>query len=349
MKKYRFNVFDDSQWPTKEELTLNESQYKAFKLALTHEFAVIQGPPGTGKTFLGVKLAQTLLRNLSVKKGTLMLVICYTNHALDQFLEAIMGFTKSVARIGGRSRNEAMDEINLHTLRRNSAKVTVTQMNTFFKHKKNLQYVVHRLKEAMESLDSVSNSVFSYESIATFIQESTFLANFSPGCKDPLKTWLFENCIYYSNSDSIQWDDYDDDEENTDFFKNIDDDFRQAHDAVLDDFEEDKDFENAKATGHSLSFSLNTAKSEVRRLTNCYKSSNEQREKHFLSQQILILRGEINLFEVSDLRIFLGKYTQTCISICGSTHNILGTCRRGSSPKKSCDPSHPKICQGRVG
>ncbi|CAH2048546.1 unnamed protein product, partial [Iphiclides podalirius] len=40
-----FQVADANTWPTNEQLGLNESQYEAFKLALTHEFAVIQGPP----------------------------------------------------------------------------------------------------------------------------------------------------------------------------------------------------------------------------------------------------------------------------------------------------------------
>lgn len=37
-------------WPKMEELGLDESQMKAFQLAITKELAIIQGPPGTGKT-----------------------------------------------------------------------------------------------------------------------------------------------------------------------------------------------------------------------------------------------------------------------------------------------------------
>ncbi|CAG9814752.1 unnamed protein product [Phaedon cochleariae] len=67
---------------------LNGSQVTAFKAALSQEISVIQGPPGTGKTFLGLKIADTLLRNKEAWfNHTPMLVICYTNHALDQFLE----------------------------------------------------------------------------------------------------------------------------------------------------------------------------------------------------------------------------------------------------------------------
>ena len=39
-----------------ESLGFNESQMRAFKMALTKRFAVIQGPPGTEKTYVGLKV-----------------------------------------------------------------------------------------------------------------------------------------------------------------------------------------------------------------------------------------------------------------------------------------------------
>ncbi|WP_337219490.1 AAA domain-containing protein, partial [Vibrio parahaemolyticus] len=68
-----------------------------------------QGPPGTGKTYIGTKIAQTLLVNSKFS----ILVVCYTNHALDQFLENILKFTDSIARVGSRSKNEAMEKLSL--------------------------------------------------------------------------------------------------------------------------------------------------------------------------------------------------------------------------------------------
>lgn len=79
------------------------------------------GPPGTGKTYVGLKLVKTLLRNLypcnnskrsreklftvyDMEESEVMdertpnlmenpiLLVCYTNHALDQFLEGILEF-----------------------------------------------------------------------------------------------------------------------------------------------------------------------------------------------------------------------------------------------------------------
>lgn len=48
-----FHSLDAEAWPQMEELGLDESQMKAFQLALTKELAIIQGPPGTGKRFKG--------------------------------------------------------------------------------------------------------------------------------------------------------------------------------------------------------------------------------------------------------------------------------------------------------
>ena len=81
-------------WPDKESLGFNESQMRAFKLALTKQFALIQGPPGTGKTYVGLKIARALLDNSSLwRKGkdkSPILMVSYTNHALDQFLEGLL-------------------------------------------------------------------------------------------------------------------------------------------------------------------------------------------------------------------------------------------------------------------
>lgn len=56
--------------------------------------AVIQGPPGTGKTFIGRMITTTALSapilTGSFTRPPRILVLCYTNHALDSFLEDLM-------------------------------------------------------------------------------------------------------------------------------------------------------------------------------------------------------------------------------------------------------------------
>ncbi|XP_075033777.1 NFX1-type zinc finger-containing protein 1 [Mixophyes fleayi] len=118
----KINILNPRAWPSKETLGLDESQIEAVRLALTKELAIIQGPPGTGKTYVGLKIAQALLTNTSAwqinDRSYPILVVCYTNHALDQFLEGIHQFLgKGIVRVGGRSSSEVLKEFNLRELR----------------------------------------------------------------------------------------------------------------------------------------------------------------------------------------------------------------------------------------
>ena len=133
MKYAAINPLDLNAWPTKEEMGLDESQYQAVQTAITKEFSVIQGPPGTGKTFIGLKICRLLLENKDVwlpnQRTRPILVVCYTNHALDQFLEGILQFMEPVsregvpqlARLGGRisSENERLQQCLLNNIKEN--------------------------------------------------------------------------------------------------------------------------------------------------------------------------------------------------------------------------------------
>ncbi|CAG9824500.1 unnamed protein product [Phaedon cochleariae] len=112
-------TFSPLDWGKRRFYWLNDTQNEAFRAALTKEFAIIQGPPGTGKTFLGLWIARTLLRNMSVwYTKTPILVICYTNHALDQFLQGLLPETNRVVRVGGQSKNENLNSFNIRHQRR---------------------------------------------------------------------------------------------------------------------------------------------------------------------------------------------------------------------------------------
>ena len=117
MQLRRVPILDASQRPSADDLGLDDSQRHAFFAALTQRFSVIQGPPGTGKTYLGLRIVQTLLKNKGVWNGdhrdSPILVICYTNHALDQFLEGILKITEKIVRIGGQSKCTALNEYSL--------------------------------------------------------------------------------------------------------------------------------------------------------------------------------------------------------------------------------------------
>ncbi|XP_044747132.1 NFX1-type zinc finger-containing protein 1-like isoform X3 [Coccinella septempunctata] len=116
---YQEDDWDEGPNPTVSEL--NESQNDAYDAALTRQLSIIQGPPGTGKTFVGLKIVETLLKNSRAwHKDSPILVICFTNHALDQFLESIIEHTDEIVRIGGQSKNEKLKGFQLNELSRDA-------------------------------------------------------------------------------------------------------------------------------------------------------------------------------------------------------------------------------------
>ncbi|CAG0921345.1 unnamed protein product [Notodromas monacha] len=108
-----FSQDSRGNWPDNKGFGLDNSQLEALKCGLLNQVAVIQGPPGCGKTYVGLKLVKAMLANRAWGNRSPILVICYTNHALDQFLEGILKFTKRVARIGGRSKSALLEKYNI--------------------------------------------------------------------------------------------------------------------------------------------------------------------------------------------------------------------------------------------
>jgi hypothetical protein len=51
---------------------------------------------------------------VSIQSSTVVDDSCYTNHALDQFLEHLLGVTDRIVRIGSRSKSEQLEQYNLH-------------------------------------------------------------------------------------------------------------------------------------------------------------------------------------------------------------------------------------------
>ena len=128
-----FDVSRPECWPSVDKVQLDQSQLEAIKMALTQRVSVIQGPPGTGKTYIGLKIVQALLINRDVwdpPRNSPLLVVCYTNHALDQFLEGIIDLNNSntshqfsIARVGGRCKSEKVGEFNIKNIEIRKVKV----------------------------------------------------------------------------------------------------------------------------------------------------------------------------------------------------------------------------------
>lgn len=94
------------------------SQIEAMRVAVTNNVSIIQGPPGTGKSFVGMNVAKYLLESDDEAR---ILCICYTNHALDDFLESLIdsGISKEkIIRLGNspkvseRLKSRCLSEIN---------------------------------------------------------------------------------------------------------------------------------------------------------------------------------------------------------------------------------------------
>ncbi|KAJ7650276.1 P-loop containing nucleoside triphosphate hydrolase protein [Roridomyces roridus] len=106
---------------TGKSIVLDTSQAKSLLSALTQKVSLIQGPPGTGKSFIGALLAKALVDGTDQT----ILVVCYTNHALDQFLEDLVNIGISddkIVRVGGKAnaQTERMSLFNQTAVSRRS-------------------------------------------------------------------------------------------------------------------------------------------------------------------------------------------------------------------------------------
>ncbi|KAG7441498.1 uncharacterized protein BT62DRAFT_908111 [Guyanagaster necrorhizus] len=100
----------------KTSSNLDPSQCDAVVDALTREVSLIQGPPGTGKSFTGKELLRVLFAN----KVKPIVMIAFTNHALDHMLLSLLDadITKNLVRLGSRSSDERINEYTLDKLER---------------------------------------------------------------------------------------------------------------------------------------------------------------------------------------------------------------------------------------
>ncbi|KAK6528856.1 hypothetical protein TWF694_004090 [Orbilia ellipsospora] len=106
--------------------TLDHGQAKAMISAFKNEVALIQGPPGCGKSYIGVKMVHTLLKNRDRLDLGPILCICYTNHALDQFLNELLKLgISNIARLGSPSALPQIEALSLENRKRAGGKVQI--------------------------------------------------------------------------------------------------------------------------------------------------------------------------------------------------------------------------------
>ena len=200
----RVPVLQLGAWPSVEILPLNSSQFEALKTAVTTEFSVIQGPPGTGKTYVGAKIVRCLLENRAAwdpDKLSPMLMVCYTNHALDQFLEKVLEFLpkEQIIRVGGRCKSPQLETCNLKLF---------TDKYRMHERRTEIRDMIHRnvrdMKGQKELLSEAEKELLEFDDLENMLDsehaEQLYSAIFPPNaeneCRTPdnaFKLWLCGN------------------------------------------------------------------------------------------------------------------------------------------------------------
>lgn len=178
------SVLKPDEWPKAQQMGLDESQYEAVKLALESKLALIQGPPGTGKTYIGVKLVELLVHNKNLwwqrpgDRKRPILMVCYTNHALDQFLEYCVNVCKldqGVVRVGSRCKNENLNSFLLSNLKKNHKydRGIMDAIRTEKNKLIDLQTKVDKLNTILNGIDA-RNGLVSFNMIKKYIHDKHF-------------------------------------------------------------------------------------------------------------------------------------------------------------------------------
>ena len=191
-------------WPSVEILPLNSSQFEALKTAVTTEFSVIQGPPGTGKTYVGARIVRCLLENRATwdpDKVSPMLMVCYTNHALDQFLEKVLEFLpkEQIIRVGGRCKSPQLEKCNLKLF---------TDQHRMHERRREISYMIQskvwEMEECKKLLFKAETELLEFDNLENLLSsehvEQLYNAVFPPNaeneCRTPgntFKLWLCNN------------------------------------------------------------------------------------------------------------------------------------------------------------
>ncbi|KAF5389873.1 hypothetical protein D9757_003572 [Collybiopsis confluens] len=152
------NPRSDLQGPLNlsKTIILEKSQHASLLSALTQSLSLIQGPPGTGKSFIGALLGK-IIHDFT---NETILVVCYTNHALDQFLEDLLDIgipSDNIVRLGGKSTDRTAP-MSLNNLQRNRAgpKLMKSDWQQIDMLKTEAANIHNKLKSRFEQFQSIN-------------------------------------------------------------------------------------------------------------------------------------------------------------------------------------------------
>ncbi|CAE6473587.1 unnamed protein product [Rhizoctonia solani] len=129
---------------------LDPSQVDAVVSSLTRELSLIQGPPGTGKSYTGLELIRVLVKS----RVSPILMIAFTNHALDHMLKGVLDndITENIVRLGSRfAVDERLAQYSLEELEKGS---DVPRGNTTGR----INEAYKAMKEIQEEMDQLMKS-----------------------------------------------------------------------------------------------------------------------------------------------------------------------------------------------
>lgn len=193
-------AFDVSKLEAQSTLDLAQAQALAY--ALTHRLALIQGPTGTGKSFTGVALVKVLLENKVNARLGPILVVTYTNHALDQLLMHFVEHgVEQIVRVGSRSKQEELEDVNLRAIAQKTPLTKTERHEQWQAHKKvdehvktlNALMMQFKSAESLETLEHLLNTRYPHQAAELFSQpeideEGFQLVHYGP--RNPLRAWL---------------------------------------------------------------------------------------------------------------------------------------------------------------
>ncbi|KAI0696188.1 hypothetical protein BC835DRAFT_1272285 [Cytidiella melzeri] len=142
--------------------TLDPSQVDAVINSLIREVSLVQGPPGTGKSYTG----REILKVLFASKVKPIVLIAYTNHALDHMLTEILdsNITTNMVRLGSRSSDERIAEYTLDKLEQVASKSNLDRsIGRQYSAMKRLE------KDMSDLLMSIQLPVLSWDSIKSHL------------------------------------------------------------------------------------------------------------------------------------------------------------------------------------
>ncbi|KAG6328788.1 hypothetical protein ID866_10301, partial [Astraeus odoratus] len=150
---------------TPKSIRLDICQARSLLAGLNQRLSLIQGPPGTGKSFIGALLAKALYKFTTQT----ILVVCYTNHALDQFLEDLIAIginRTAIVRLGGRPK-ASVEDLGVNRLKGGNHSRSEAEWEIINETKGRANHHHDRLNRSFASFVSSSTS---FNNLLSYIQ-----------------------------------------------------------------------------------------------------------------------------------------------------------------------------------